>query len=241
MASRENAGLDAVVAGQDMKAGVAARERAVGGNGPQQGFATGATRSTSEGKVDFEGHLHPDVLAVFGEYMNAHRVQRDGQVRASDNWQKGIPIYRYVKSLVRHGMEFWRMWRGTVVRNPDSGAYFTFREVLCAMLFNVMGIIFETTRRHPGFLDSQALPGWQREQWEREDGEPQPQPHVPVTSPAQMAKEQAAQQAAHAQRDCSEVRFTCPQDGERNCCPERGYFQCRQIGSSHGCAEMARL
>lgn len=139
------------------------------GNGPQQGFATGATRSTNEGKVDYEGHLNPDVLAVFGEYMHAHRVQRDGQLRASDNWQKGIPTYRYVKSLIRHTFEFWRMWRGTVVRNPDSGAHFTFREVLSAMLFNVMGIIFEATQRHPEFLDSQALPGWRRELWERED------------------------------------------------------------------------
>lgn len=176
VASREAAGLDKpqttgqcrVVGAYDAGSASGGSTPSVG-NGPQQGFTTGATRSTNEGKVDYEGHLNPDVLAVFGEYMHAHRVQRDGQLRASDNWQKGIPTYRYVKSLIRHTFEFWRMWRGTIVRNPDSGAHFTFREVLGAMLFNVMGIIFEATQRHPEFLDSQALPGWRRELWERED------------------------------------------------------------------------
>lgn len=118
-------------------------QRAIG-NGEQQGFTTGATRSTAEGKIDYEGHISPAVLQVFGEYMNEHRVQRDGRLRASDNWQKGIPVSAYMKSLVRHTFELWRMWRGGEVRNPDAGGQvFTLREVLCAILFNVMGIIFE--------------------------------------------------------------------------------------------------
>jgi len=115
----------------------------MGGNGPQAGFATGATRSTDVDKVDIEGHIHPEVLAIFGEYMHRHRIQRDGKVRTSDNWQEGIPVYRYVKSLVRHGLEFWRMWRGSPVVNPDSGAFFTIGDVLCAILFNTMGILYE--------------------------------------------------------------------------------------------------
>ena len=116
------------------------------GNGEQRGFSTGATRSTDAGKIDFEGHISPDVLLVFGEYMHRHRIQRDGNVRDSDNWQKGIPVAAYVKSLIRHTIEFWRMWRGATVINPDNQQPFTLDEVLSAILFNVMGIIFEMQR-----------------------------------------------------------------------------------------------
>lgn len=153
LASREAAGLDK----QDyIRGGSGEQSTSPGagqqaGNGPQTGFMTGATRSTSEGKVDYEGHISPFVLDVFGEYMNAHRVQRDGRIRASDNWQQGIPIYRYVKSLIRHTFEFWKMWRGAEVKNIDAGGKpFTFREVLSAILFNVMGIIFEMDNRTQG-------------------------------------------------------------------------------------------
>lgn len=147
-----------------------ANQRSVAGNNPvQTGFATGATRSTSEGKIDYEGHINPDVLAVFGEFMNKHRVQRDGRLRASDNWQQGIPIYRYVKSLVRHTFEFWRMWRGTPVINPDNDSYFTFREVLSAMLFNTMGIIYEMQRQLSPYLDMSFLMPGERIWLEQED------------------------------------------------------------------------
>jgi hypothetical protein len=116
------------------------------GNGEQQGFTTGATRSTAEGKIDYEGHINPEVLAIFGDYMSRHRVQRDGKLRASDNWQKGIPIPNYIKSLIRHTMELWRMYRGYPVVNPDSGEHFTFRDVCCAIMFNIMGLILELNR-----------------------------------------------------------------------------------------------
>lgn len=147
-----------------------------GNNAQQSQFQTGATRSTSEGKIDFEGHIHPEVLQVYGEYMHRHRVQRDGQLRASDNWQEGIPVYRYVKSFVRHGIEFWRMWRGTAVVNPDSGAYFTFGDVLCALMFNIMGIIYELKTRNsvPGiapYLDSFLVTTATRKSLERQ-GQP---------------------------------------------------------------------
>lgn len=134
------------------------------GNGEQQAFSTGATRSSSENKIDFEGHLHPEVLAIFGEYMHRHRVQRDGKLRASDNWQEGIPIKNYIKSLIRHTMEFWRMWRGAVVVNVDSGRPFTFEDVLCAILFNTMGLIYEMNRHT--LLSAEVMPVDHRKAWE---------------------------------------------------------------------------
>ncbi len=155
MASREAAGLD---------------NQKIPGNGSQTGFTTGATRSTDANKVDYEGHINPEVLAIYGDYMNRHRVQRDGQLRQSDNWQKGIPLYRYVKSLIRHTFEFWRMWRGTTVLNPDNNKLFTFQDVLCAILFNVMGIMYEMQRaKAQNLLREVALMPSEREEKERGD------------------------------------------------------------------------
>ena len=116
------------------------------GNGEQQGFTTGATRSAAANKIDYEGHISPRVQAIFGEYMNQHRIQRDGQLRSSDNWQLGIPIPNYVKSFIRHSTEFWQMWRGYSVVNQDSGNAFTFMDVLCALRFNIDGMILELDR-----------------------------------------------------------------------------------------------
>ena len=179
LASRENAGLDIPKARQDAGFNKS-------GNGAQQGFTTGATRSTDAGKIDFEGHFNPEVLAIFGDYMNRHKVQRDGKLRASDNWQEGIPVYRYVKSLVRHTFEFWRMWRGTEVINPDSGKLFTFQDVLCAIMFNVMGILYELRTQSFGttgkVLDNTCLLKTQRKFLENED-QPKQEQVIPKGEP----------------------------------------------------------
>lgn len=105
-------------------------------------FDTGATRDTDEGKIDYEGFLSPLVLARFGAYMTKHRVQSDGSLRASDNWQKGIPLDAYMKSAWRHFMDWWREHRrGTVV-----GCDVT-EEALCALLFNVQGYLHELLKQ----------------------------------------------------------------------------------------------
>lgn len=155
------------------------QKQSFAGNGPQDGFATGATRSTAADKIDYEGHINPEVLAIYGNYMHQHRVQRDGQLRASDNWQQGIPVYRYMKSLVRHHTELWRMWRGNPVINPDSEQFFTFRDVLCAILFNVMGMLYEMDKQ-AHLLNLHSLERWRREDLERDGA---PKNDVPVPDP----------------------------------------------------------
>lgn len=107
----------------------------------QQAFATGATRSADDNKFDYEGFLSPEVLNYFASYMHKNRVQRDGKLRASDNWQLGIPPHKYVKSLVRHGIDLWRAWRGTTTYNPDTGKAQTLGELCAAVLFNVQGLL----------------------------------------------------------------------------------------------------
>lgn len=97
-------------------------------------FETGATRDTDRNKLDYEGFLSPAVLRRYAEYMHEHRKQSDGVLRASDNWQKGIPKDEYMKSMARHFMEFWAAHRG------DKGDK---QETLCALLFNVMGYLHE--------------------------------------------------------------------------------------------------
>ena len=99
-------------------------------------FETGATRNTDDGKLDFEGFLSPAVLRRFAEYMHKNRVQADGNLRASDNWQKGIPKDAYMKSGFRHFFAWWAKHReGTTPAEME--------EDLCALLFNVQGYLFE--------------------------------------------------------------------------------------------------
>ena len=121
-------------------------------------FESGATRNIDTGKFDYEGFLNPEVLYAFGQYMHEHRHQRDGSLRDSDNWQKGIPFRVYVKSLVRHVIDLWRMERGYRVINPDTMQPHTQQELCCAIVFNAFGYLKELV--DPSRIN--ALPGLRR-------------------------------------------------------------------------------
>ena len=99
-------------------------------------FVTGATRDTENGKIDYEGFLSPLALRRYAQYLHKHRVQSDGKLRDSDNWQKGIPREVYMKSAWRHFMAWWLAHRGG--GNPE--------EALCALLFNTQGYLHEILR-----------------------------------------------------------------------------------------------
>lgn len=100
-------------------------------------FDTGATRDTDEGKLDYEGFLCPLVIERYAEYLHRHRVQADGGLRDSDNWQHGIPRTVYMKSMWRHFKDVWTLHRGYRIK----GMFI--QEALCALLFNVMGYLHE--------------------------------------------------------------------------------------------------
>src|SRR5437899_9739809 len=68
--------------------------------------------------------------------MNKHRVQSDGRVRDSDNWQRGIPREAYMKSAMRHFMDWWKEHRGVSTKDGLEDA-------LCALLFNAEGYLYE--------------------------------------------------------------------------------------------------
>lgn len=108
-------------------------------------FSSGATRDTDVGKFDYEGFLSPIVLEAFAAYMHFNRTQSDGSLRASDNWQKGIPIEAYRSSLLRHVIEAWKLWRFHVDLSTAEPLLFA----LCAILFNTQGMIHEILRANP--------------------------------------------------------------------------------------------
>lgn len=99
-------------------------------------FETGATRDTDSGKLDFEGFLSPLVLERYAEYMHTKRHLSDGSLRDSDNWQRGIPVPVYMKSLWRHFFSVWKSYRKGPVQEEE----------LCALLFNAMGMLHETLK-----------------------------------------------------------------------------------------------
>lgn len=102
-------------------------------------FDTGATRDSDDGKLDYEGFLSPIVIQRYSEYMHKHRLQSDGELRASDNWQHGIPKDAYIKSGWRHFMDWWMEHRGYPSREGLIDA-------LCGVLFNAMGYLHEVLK-----------------------------------------------------------------------------------------------
>ena len=99
-------------------------------------FTTGATRDTDVGKYDYEGFLSPLVIERFAAYLHKHRIQSDGQQRASDNWQKGIPMDTYVKSAWRHFFDWWKQHRG--YKSSED-----IEDSICAVIFNAQGYLHE--------------------------------------------------------------------------------------------------
>ncbi len=102
-------------------------------------FDTGATRDVDQDKYDYEGFLSPLVLERYARYMHKHRTQADGNLRDSDNWQKGMPKTAYMKSGWRHFFDWWSEHRGVPSREGLEDA-------LCALLFNVSGYLLEVLK-----------------------------------------------------------------------------------------------
>lgn len=110
-------------------------------------FESGATRNLDDTKPDFEGFLSPLVLRAYGRYMHKHRFLPNGDMRASDNWQAGIPLDVYVKSAFRHFLDFHAGHRGY-----DTAQ--SLEDDLCALLFNISGYLHEYLKaRAPSVRD----------------------------------------------------------------------------------------
>jgi hypothetical protein len=127
-------------------------------------FSSGATRSSDEGKIDYEGFLSFPVLELYGTYMTKHRVQVDGSLRSSSNWKKGIPLVgegSYIKAFTRHSFELVALAAGytpaRVKRElPTASHRERILDTACAVLFNVQGFLHEALK-DADFGDDQKL------------------------------------------------------------------------------------
>jgi hypothetical protein len=102
-------------------------------------------------KYDYEGFLSPLVLQRYAEYMHKNRVQSDGSLRDSDNWQKGIPFDAYMKSGYRHFLVWWQRHRkgeGDMRKLdiPHPVEIVGLEEALCALIFNASGYLHEVLK-----------------------------------------------------------------------------------------------
>lgn len=109
-------------------------------------FGTGATRDLDANKLDFEGFLSPLVLRRYAEHMHKARRMPDGSMRDSDNWQLGIPVPVYMKSLFRHFFSVWELHRGIPVFETLADGTVIEKDLeteLAALLFNANGMLHE--------------------------------------------------------------------------------------------------
>jgi hypothetical protein len=112
-------------------------------DGVKRTWDSGATRDTAEEKYDYEGFLSPLVIERFAEYMHKNRLQSDGTLRASDNWQKGMPTEVYMKSGWRHFFDWWMYHRHLKMHDDVPWV----EEALCGLMFNVMGYLHEHLKK----------------------------------------------------------------------------------------------
>ena len=100
-------------------------------------YETGGIRSSKEGKINYIGILPPVVLRAFGKYMHKMAKLPNGSYRAVDNWQKGMPVQRYLESLGRHHEAVQFLCKATEGTNKDL------HEALMGTLFNTVALTFE--------------------------------------------------------------------------------------------------
>jgi hypothetical protein len=102
-------------------------------------FDTGATRDTAQGKLDYEGFLSPIVLERYAKYLDKHRVQSNGELRESDNWQKMFGDKHFdvcMKSACRHFIDWWMQHRGYKGQEDIADS-------ICALIFNAMAYLYK--------------------------------------------------------------------------------------------------
>lgn len=109
-------------------------------------YSTGATRDVNDYKYDYIGFSSPYILNRYAQYMHEHRIQEDGTLRSSSNWQRGIPNQDYLESMHRHFFDVWCCMEGIEVRDPKTGKKVELDEALCGLKFNVDGLLFNVMK-----------------------------------------------------------------------------------------------
>jgi hypothetical protein len=105
-------------------------------------FKTGATRDTTQGKLDYVKALSPIVLRRYVQYLGKHRLQSDGSYRDFDNWKNGMPQEVYHSGGGRHFFDTWLLTEGYTT-SDNHGPVTDIEDTLCAEIFNKMGRLKE--------------------------------------------------------------------------------------------------
>lgn len=108
-------------------------------------FDTGATRDSNNNKLAYDQGLSMQVLQTYMEYLNKHRVMKDGSLRSFDNWKLGIEVPAYRESLMRHTIDTIRKSKGLPLREESD-----LKSLLCAVIFNASGWLFEELVKESG-------------------------------------------------------------------------------------------
>lgn len=69
-------------------------------SGKRQEFGTGAVRDTQEGKGRF------DLLPYYAITRLAQHFENGAKKYQDENWRHGIPLRRYLDSILRHAFKF---------------------------------------------------------------------------------------------------------------------------------------
>lgn len=157
---------------------------------PLRTFDGGAVRDSDASKLDFEGYLSPRVLWAFGEYMHKHQTLADGSRRGSDNWQGGMPLDVYMKSLIRHVFDLWLMHRGGTVIRPENGQEATLPDTLGGIMFNLQGYWHESLKKADARADFETQ--WLDGGHSVASHAGPPSPVMPATSPDAIKAAMAA-------------------------------------------------
>jgi hypothetical protein len=59
----------------------------------------------------------------------------------------GIPLKEYMRSLMRHTWDVWKIHRGYIARDRKTGEIITMKRALCAVIFNVQGYLHEYLKK----------------------------------------------------------------------------------------------
>lgn len=97
-------------------------------------FESGAIRDDQAGKEDYTETISWTAFKRYAQYMTSKKAKY-GQ----GNFKKGIPIWSYEQSLLRHVQKY-------MVNKYEEGNEEADLDHLCAMLFNIFGIMHEEER-----------------------------------------------------------------------------------------------
>ena len=89
-------------------------------------FESGASRNSNSGKFEYYKFINPINEFSFAKYMHSKRYLDNGELRDSDDWQKGIPQDSLLDSLTRHIKELELLHMGYIVAHyKDKGGEHT--------------------------------------------------------------------------------------------------------------------